>query len=492
MPVDRVHYKNPRSDAPKGRSRRPVTRQPVTRQQDHAVSLYGPTPDNILQFRLALGEANARGDILTWSPATNSLEPAVWEPPVRMTSDGNMTQWGASAYNNLPADTLEAPHCPHAINPFVLAEYSLMSANWTKKRGWFFKAEAHECEFIVNIPPLGSRKPKDSEEDAGSVDLDAGHWADTDDEDESFELMALDREAAEKVRKVNADTASKWPPPYSPGTPLPPYMSSSPIPSTSSTPSRPQPTPSNGGIRSMVSKTSAEQRFCLDPEFRNRLQDRHASGLYTNHPYEHPAWNSLIEECIPLMASFHPATPGSYAPSMMRMTTLCGQMLTQLNSTMGLPQITFFRLLLQKLDCDVCGCIYSVEGYHDHRQFRAKDRTYVCVNTPDLFPIQERQPDLAGLYDMATRTYPTGSLPSHSDHIDTAIGRAWVTWNSRVGVTKDVWPDCDLVRTFEGDRAHRDENLMCRDVGQGQVGTVLGGLHRVSSAEGAMVVWKMA
>jgi hypothetical protein len=103
---------------------------------------------------------------------------------------------------------------------------------------------------------------------------------------------------------------------------------------------------------------------------------------------------------------------------------------------------------------------------------------------------------------MATRTYPLGAaLPSHADHLNTTLGRAWVTWNSRIGVTKDVWAvistawthchDCNLVRTFKGDRAHRDGNFLCRDVGQGQVSTVLRSVSRVNSVDGTMVVWKM-
>jgi hypothetical protein len=54
--------------------------------------------------------------------------------------------------------------------------------------------------------------------------------------------------------------------------------------------------------------------------------------------------------------------------------------------------------------------------------------------------VEELYPELAGLYDMATRTYPLGvALPSHSDHINSPLGCAWVAWNSRVGVTQDVW-----------------------------------------------------
>ncbi|KAJ6613987.1 hypothetical protein B0H10DRAFT_1951012 [Mycena sp. CBHHK59/15] len=86
-----------------------------------------------------------------------------------------------------------------------------------------------------------------------------------------------------------------------------------------------------------------------------------------------------------------------------------------------------------------------------------------------LLTFAELYLELEGLYDMATQMYPEGTpLPNHSDHI-----------NSMVGVPQDIWailssawthcPDCDLVRTFEADRAHKDDNNMCRDIGQGSV-----------------------
>lgn len=49
--------------------------RPVTRQQDAAFSL----PENVLKkCRLAVKEANRLGDILTWSPVTNAVEPVMW------------------------------------------------------------------------------------------------------------------------------------------------------------------------------------------------------------------------------------------------------------------------------------------------------------------------------------------------------------------------------------------------------------------------------
>lgn len=107
--------------------------------------------------------------------------------PPRQTKSGTYTQWAASAYNNLPSTTLNAPHCPHAISGFQLADDTLMSAHHSRNRGWFFNAKQHKCEFFreylssilclrqlipstVNIPPLGSSKliPADVSDSEGS------------------------------------------------------------------------------------------------------------------------------------------------------------------------------------------------------------------------------------------------------------------------------------------------------------------------------------
>jgi hypothetical protein len=78
------------------------------------------------------------------------------------------------------------------------------------------------------------------------------------------------------------------------------------------------------------------------------------------------------------------------------------------------------------------------------------------------------------------RTYPSGiSVPTRVDFLNTTIGRAFVDWNSRIGIPQDVWTmittayvhcaRCDLLRCFDGDHAHRDANYVCQDIGQGQM-----------------------
>ncbi|KAJ6493922.1 hypothetical protein C8R47DRAFT_1117806 [Mycena vitilis] len=503
-PTSRFMYYTPRA-VPFTKSR------PATRNEDDTSFVHKINKADTLLSHQAIQQATTVGDILTWTwcPVAKAVIPTVWLPPPRKTAKGAMTQYAASAYVNIPESIFNGPHCPHAINGFNLAERTLMSAHHNRKLGWYFNAEQHKCEFKLNIPPLGSKISLTSDDDADE-DPNLGHWADSDDEEESFETMQLDAEAAEQVRKVNEVTdafiLSSPAPPYSPGTPAPSYPSSSPAPSTSSSPIRARPQPLNGGPRNISyrTKASAEARLCSDAEFRNLLLDKQSSGLYKKYPEQHPAWRSSLADCMPMLAQFHPQAPGAAMPQMLLMTSsnLCGQMIHQVNSAMGLPKNTFLRLLQQSLICKSCNCAYTVEGYHAHRRLNAATRELVCSNTPELVPIEELYPEMAGLYDMATRSYPLGvPLPTHEDRLNTALGRAWIAWNSHGGVTKDVWAilstawthcrDCDLVRTFDGDRAHRDENFLCRDIGQGGLSTCLNSIERIGAGDNTMVVWKM-
>lgn len=63
-----------------------------------------------------------------------------------------------------------------------------------------------------------------------------------------------------------------------------------------------------------------------------------------------------------------------------------------------------------------------------------------------------------------------------AEFYDTPIGGAFLEWNSKSGVPIDVWATictavihcntCDLIRTFNADRAHRNFKGECLDVGQ--------------------------
>ncbi|KAJ6615010.1 hypothetical protein B0H10DRAFT_1950265 [Mycena sp. CBHHK59/15] len=178
----------------------------------------------------------------------------------------------------------------------------------------------------VNIPPLGSSKIRlhgDKSEFDGIIPSD-GEWADSDDKEESFALMALDVEATQRVREVNVATAA--------------LMEGIPLASSS----RLSPTKSDGCVKLYFTRTQAEERANFNRQFATGLHDKQFSGKFKVYPESHPARKSGLEDAPVIMVSFHPETPGSLLPPMGFMTTLCGQMLSQVNSTMGLPKATFF------------------------------------------------------------------------------------------------------------------------------------------------------
>jgi len=74
-------------------------------------------------------------------------------------------------------------------------------------------------------------------------------------------------------------------------------------------------------------------------------------------------------------------------------------------------------------------------------------------------------PKYNSIEDGNSRDYSSGAL--------TEVGRAYLAWNSRLGVPEDVWviistavltcDSCLLVRTFAGHKKHCEQNL-CNEV----------------------------
>ncbi|KAJ7862996.1 hypothetical protein B0H13DRAFT_2282166 [Mycena leptocephala] len=73
----------------------------------------------------------------------------------------------------------------------------------------------------------------------------------------------------------------------------------------------------------------------------------------------------------------------------------------------------------------------------------------------DLPSIPSRHPPLEDIPFLEFRTYPSGiSVPTRVDFLDTTIGRAFVDWNSRIGIPQDVWT---MITTASGpDELYRE------------------------------------
>ncbi|KAJ6612591.1 hypothetical protein B0H10DRAFT_1952157 [Mycena sp. CBHHK59/15] len=174
----------------------------------------------------------------------------------------------------------------------------------------------------VNIPPLGSSKIRlhgDKSEFDGIIPSD-GEWADSDDEEESFALMALDVEATQRVREVNVATAAlmegiplSWLPPTVLDL-LPVYHHIHYL--------RQWPLLLVCLQQNQMAVTQAEERANFNRQFATGLHDKQFSGKFKVYPERHPARKSGLEDAPVIMVSFHPETPGSLLPPMGFMTTL--------------------------------------------------------------------------------------------------------------------------------------------------------------------------
>ncbi|KAF9058433.1 hypothetical protein BDP27DRAFT_1432795 [Rhodocollybia butyracea] len=134
---------------------------------------------------------------------------------------------------------------------------------------------------------------------------------------------------------------------------------------------------------------------------------------------------------------------------------------------------TFVKLVNLATDCPVCLCLFSPNGYALHVGEGSR-----CMNYPGCPSVPETQGPTDLQMDLALRTYQYEERPAFREGLDSAAGRPYLEWNSRLGVPSDVWalvstaitacPTCRLVRTFYADRLHRSTDGACMDPGRGE------------------------
>ncbi|KAJ6621439.1 hypothetical protein B0H10DRAFT_2187972 [Mycena sp. CBHHK59/15] len=165
----------------------------VTRQQNTSITRHDPTLQQLRQARLAYIEAHQHGDLITWSSVTQAEEPAIYHrPAVRRPRELGL-KWQPQP-STISLHSRPSVPCNES---FRLEQDSAMQCHYSKSLGWHFQAKGHTCEFIslqLIFHPWAVLK--------------CWEWADTEDEEESFELMALDHTAAQQVGEVNKATAA--------------------------------------------------------------------------------------------------------------------------------------------------------------------------------------------------------------------------------------------------------------------------------------------
>lgn len=222
------------------------------------------------------------------------------------------------------------------------------------------------------------------------------------------------------------------------------------------------------------------------------------SGIYVNAPYDHPAYDANSPAFPLSLKKF--ADAKAYDIAMARMGhlrgTAIGTLIVLLNSVNGISLQQFAELRKRFLKCPSCLCYFSFDSYQSHIEY-----TMTCRNTPLMEPGEPPSythmllcsdtlaisivPDLRGVFtrlpSIPVTSYPAGVIPLTDEAINTPIGVAWLTWNSRAGVTHDNWVQmitawrrcprgCGMVRSFSAHAFHMQEKCPCSEVGDAVLG----------------------
>ncbi|KAJ7928189.1 hypothetical protein B0H13DRAFT_2265205 [Mycena leptocephala] len=403
-----------------------------TRQRVLELRAHDPSPAVLQLCRDEIAAAKQDSKILTWSPTADGLTGlSVWYRPVSTSKRGSMRLLAASRFNFTPG--IDLPRCPHAANPFRTIEETTQTC---KRRFMVLKAE---------IPPITSSQVlltegelKDYLDTQDYIDGDA-----QDTEDEDFDMNAdagtsdrhpptrgLSEEQVASYLSSSSRTSSL----SSVGTSSSSVPLHSPACSSGSRSARPSHGPS---ARPYFSAMVAAKRNSPNYELIATMLENEVNNFYKRHPEEHPAYMAM-DRPPAILLPYHPdASKRRLADNMQNMTLPHGRVVCDLMSTVG-------------------------------------------IRSEDLPSIPSRHPPLEDIPFLEFRTYPSGiSVPTRVDFLDTTVGRAFVDWNSRIGIPQDVWTmittayvhcaRCDLLRCFDGDHAHRDANYICQDIGQGQM-----------------------
>ncbi|KAJ7869368.1 hypothetical protein B0H13DRAFT_2670075 [Mycena leptocephala] len=433
-----------------------------TRQRVLELRAHDPSPAVLQLCRDEIAAAKQDGKILTWSPTADGLTGlSVWYRPVSTSKRGSMRLLAASRFNFSPG--IDLPRCPHAANPFRTIEETTQTCRRVSNH-WVFRALSHECEFTSEIPPITSSQVlltegelKDYLDTQDYIDGDA-----QDTEDEDFDMNAVagtsdwrpsTRGLSEEQVAAYLSSSSRTSSLSSVGTssssgPLP--LPACPSGSFSSSPARPSP---GHAARPYFSPMVAAKRSSPNYELIATMLEQDDNQFYKKHPEEHPAYMAM-DRPPAILLPYHPDTSKRrLADNMQNMTLPHGRAVCDFMSTV----------------------VYSVPDAPVGTLSRG------IINTEHLaLLVPSRHPPLENIPFLEFRTYPPGiSVPTRVDFLNTTIGRAFVDWNSRIGIPQDVWTmittayvhcaRCDLLRCFDGDHAHRDANYVCQDIGQGQM-----------------------
>ncbi|KAJ3839116.1 hypothetical protein F5878DRAFT_660566 [Lentinula raphanica] len=372
------------------------------------------------------------GQLVTFSREIEDWCP--WNSPIRALVSGAMTTVAPPSYEAIPG--YKPPVCPHIMNPFLSLEDCEMKVKIYKAHGttrYVFLAPHPGCQFRMNIPYYGHQKldmeyDQDSGEDGDEIDLLRSAY------------LSLSQSSRSSLREVEESLM--------PGSQLssasqsPSLASSSNsafsfLPQGTSTPSRrPRPRPIEGQrkLESFYPAESAERRAAYDQDLVAELDLAYSQGIFRG-KFSHFSSNLPLAILDPYNPSNNDG--GITFNHLQYFDTSVGQIIRGVNTSLGARPSSFKYLVSLSRTCPVCLCEYSPDGFVAHNN--NGEGSPRCMNTPGCPLVSDtRSPDVDP-ERLVQRTFLDGQHPAFNDQSDSALGRPWLEWNSKLGIPADVW-----------------------------------------------------
>ncbi|PPQ84980.1 hypothetical protein CVT25_010533, partial [Psilocybe cyanescens] len=225
--------------------------------------------------------------------------------------------------------------------------------------------------------------------------------------------------------------------------------------------------------RSFFTESVAIARSQSNTSLMTDLFYNNKAGIYQETPSSHPAWRMANPPHVlqPYSEAMYPGCSNRSFQNVDYLMTAMGQAIRELNSSLGIPRLTFDTIVEAAVKCDVCMCMFSSEGYNHHIVNRN------CGNSHIALPVTPCEVDVDVIRALRLRTFSEPAIASTAkEFLETPVGIAYLEFNSKIGVPMDVWAmittayvacrTCHLTRTFPGHQAHLDLSGECHDLGE--------------------------
>ncbi|KAK1219593.1 hypothetical protein PQX77_017689 [Marasmius sp. AFHP31] len=381
--------------------------QPRRKVRDNVPAPRDPSEAELETYYRNLRRHIRQGRMVTFDPHRKQWRN--WPRPYAEHADGTISNLHAYQFGSATASFPVL--CPHSSNTLRTRAECTMVVHTSPERGDYFRIHnsRHYCDFQIPIPALATLPEMDE-------------YPAMDDWPFSEETRTLSPPPAEQGNRTSDSTSR-----------VSPHLS-------------PLPWEVEPDFHVFFTHEKALQRAEHNPQFIEKVRSAHLTGDYANsHLLSHPAHSSpthhLLQEWD---LDVRPNGQNLVNQHQQFVATGVGFATRNLFSTLGVPDEVWNRVVASAITCSVCHCVYSADGYSDHINEHGYCRNWYEAKYPKT-PIR---------YKVNVTPESVWSASHLADDGEgwwdkkSASRAALLQWNSRIGVSQNVWAVISTMEVF--------------------------------------------